>query len=101
MAALGLGAQVGLSLPFSREQEAEADILGINYMHSAGYDVKQAIPFWQRMDSERRLAAAGIPVDPPRSGQSHRAHPQLYQPARLGTGLRPAPAALLRPGARR
>jgi predicted Zn-dependent protease len=49
MAALGLGAQVGLSLPFSREQEAEADILGIRYMHEAGYDVRQAIPFWQRM----------------------------------------------------
>lgn len=51
MAALGLGAQVGLSLPFSREQETEADILGLNYMHSAGFDVRQAIPFWQRMMS--------------------------------------------------
>ncbi len=49
MAALGLGAQVGLSLPFSREQEAEADILGLRYMRAAGYDVRQAIPFWQRM----------------------------------------------------
>jgi predicted Zn-dependent protease len=51
MAALGLGAQVGLSLPFSREQEAEADILGLNYMHAAGYDVRQAIPFWNRMSA--------------------------------------------------
>ncbi len=51
MAALGLGAQVGLSLPFSREQEAEADILGLNYMQRAGYDPKQAIPFWQRMQA--------------------------------------------------
>jgi predicted Zn-dependent protease len=49
MAALGLGAQVGLSLPFSREQEAEADILGIRYMRAAGYDVREAIPFWTRM----------------------------------------------------
>jgi len=49
MAALGLGAQVGLSLPFSREQETEADILGLQYMHRAGYDPRQAIPFWQRM----------------------------------------------------
>lgn len=53
MAALGLGAQVGLSLPFSREQEAEADILGLNYMHAAGYAPRQAIPFWQRMASGR------------------------------------------------
>ncbi|HVK80221.1 MAG TPA: M48 family metallopeptidase [Verrucomicrobiae bacterium] len=51
MAALGLGAQVGLSLPFSREQESEADILGLTYMQRAGYDPKQAIPFWQRMQS--------------------------------------------------
>lgn len=51
MAALGLGAQFGLSLPFSREQESEADILGLNYMHTAGFDVKQAIPFWGAMSA--------------------------------------------------
>ncbi|MBC7768416.1 MAG: M48 family metallopeptidase [Phycisphaerales bacterium] len=51
MAALGLGAQVGVSLPFSREQEAEADIIGLRYMQSAGYDPKQSIPFWQAMQS--------------------------------------------------
>lgn len=51
MAALGLGAQVGLSLPFSRTQESQADILGLNYMHAAGFDVKQSIPFWQAMQS--------------------------------------------------
>ncbi|MGD9965180.1 MAG: M48 family metallopeptidase [Hyphomonadaceae bacterium] len=50
-AALGLGAQVGISLPFSREQESEADILGLRYMHAANYDVRQAIPFWQRMQA--------------------------------------------------
>jgi predicted Zn-dependent protease len=49
MAALGLGAQVGVSLPFGREQEAEADILGIRYMRAANYDVREAIPFWTRM----------------------------------------------------
>jgi predicted Zn-dependent protease len=48
-AALGLGTQVGVSLPFSREQEAEADLIGIDLMHTAGYDVKQAIPFWRLM----------------------------------------------------
>ncbi len=49
MAALGLGTQVGVSLPFGREQEAQADILGLRYMHAAGFDPKLAIPFWQRM----------------------------------------------------
>ncbi len=49
MAALGLGAQFGVQLPFSRDQESEADILGLGYMRSAGYDVRQAIPLWQAM----------------------------------------------------
>jgi predicted Zn-dependent protease len=51
MAALGLGAQVGLSLPFSREQESEADILGLGYMRNAEFDVRQAIPFWTAMSA--------------------------------------------------
>lgn len=49
MAALGLGAQVGLSLPFSRSQEAEADIIGLRYMRDAGFDVRKSIPFWGLM----------------------------------------------------
>jgi len=51
MAVLGIGAQVGLSLPFSRAQEAQADILGLNYMRAAGFDVTEAIPFWQMMSA--------------------------------------------------
>jgi predicted Zn-dependent protease len=51
MAALGLGAQVGVSLPFSREQESEADLIGLRLAHGAGFDVKRAIPFWQRMEA--------------------------------------------------
>jgi predicted Zn-dependent protease len=51
MAALGLGAQVGLSLPFSRDQEGEADILGLGYMRAANFDVRQAIPFWSAMSA--------------------------------------------------
>lgn len=51
MAALGLGLQVGVQLPFSRSQESEADRIGINYMHTAGYDVRQSITFWERMSA--------------------------------------------------
>lgn len=51
IAALGLGAQVGVLLPFSRDQESEADTLGLRYMQRAGYDPRQAIPFWQRMNA--------------------------------------------------
>lgn len=52
MAALGLGAQVGIILPFSRAQEAEADELGFLMMAKAGYDPNEALTFWTRM-SER------------------------------------------------
>ncbi len=49
LGALGLGAQVGLQLPFSRKQESEADHIGLIYMARAGYDPQEAVTFWQRM----------------------------------------------------
>lgn len=52
MAAMGLGAQVGVLLPFSRKHESEADQIGLYLMAIAGYDVYQAAPFWQRMQQK-------------------------------------------------
>ena len=49
MAALGLGAQFGVVLPYGRKQEAEADTVGLEYMAKAGYDPAQAIELWVRM----------------------------------------------------
>ena len=40
---------VGSGLPFSRSQESEADHIGLVYMARAGYDPRQAVAFWQRM----------------------------------------------------
>jgi predicted Zn-dependent protease len=45
----GVGAQLGVVLPFSRDQELEADKLGLIFMAMAGYDPQTAIPFWERM----------------------------------------------------
>jgi predicted Zn-dependent protease len=49
MTAFGVGAQVGVLLPFSRTQESEADHLGLIFMAMAGYDPHAAVPFWERM----------------------------------------------------
>jgi len=49
MAAFGAGAQYGVLLPFSRQQESEADHLGLVFMSMAGYDPHTAVAFWQRM----------------------------------------------------
>ena len=48
-ALLGAGAQIGLNLPWSRDQESEADHIGIIYAARAGYDPQAAIGFWQKM----------------------------------------------------
>jgi predicted Zn-dependent protease len=49
MTAFGLGAQVGVLLPYSRLHENEADHLGLIFMAMAGYDPKTAVDFWERM----------------------------------------------------
>lgn len=40
---------VGVSLPFNRKQESEADYIGLKLMAHAGYDPREALPFWERM----------------------------------------------------
>jgi predicted Zn-dependent protease len=47
--AYGVGTQVGISLPYSRAHETEADKLGLIFMAMAGYDPHEAVEFWQRM----------------------------------------------------
>ena len=47
----GIGSQVGAILPWSRQQETEADQFGLIFAAMAGYDPREAIPFWQRMST--------------------------------------------------
>jgi predicted Zn-dependent protease len=52
LSAYGLGTQVGVLLPYSRVQESEADKIGLALMARAGYDPRQAVPFWKRMNEK-------------------------------------------------
>jgi predicted Zn-dependent protease len=54
--AFGVGSQVGL-LKYGRNQESEADHLGLIFMAMAGYNPDGAVAFWQRMDARSGAAA--------------------------------------------
>ena len=49
LAALGVGAQVGIILPFSRLHESEADVIGLELMAHAGFDPQASVALWRNM----------------------------------------------------
>lgn len=57
----GVGAGVGVALPFSRSQETEADRIGLILMAKAGYDPRVALEVWERM--EKKEGAKGVPPE--------------------------------------
>lgn len=66
---LGAGASVGVILPWSREQESEADHLGLIFMAKAGYDPHAALDLWRRMDEASRGRG-----EPPEFLSTHPSH---------------------------
>jgi len=58
MGLLGMGAQVGILLPFSRAHETEADLIGLDLMAQAGFEPEESIAFWGLM---QEAAANGPP----------------------------------------
>lgn len=49
MGLLGMGTQLGVLLPFNRQQETEADLLGLQMMARAGFDPRAAVQLWENM----------------------------------------------------
>ncbi|MBI1313720.1 M48 family metalloprotease [bacterium] len=48
-----VGAEYGVSLPYSRSHESEADEIGLKLMAMAGYDPSEAPKFWERFASAK------------------------------------------------
>ena len=46
-----IGSHLGVHLPFSRRQEIEADTIGLLYTARAGFDPREALPFWEKMEA--------------------------------------------------
>jgi predicted Zn-dependent protease len=61
MQAYGVGAQLGVMLPYSRTQELEADRIGLLYMARAGFDPREAIAFWQRFQAYKAKSGGRTP----------------------------------------
>ena len=49
MGVLGVGAQYGILMPYSRIQESEADIYGLDLMARAGFDPRESVQLWKNM----------------------------------------------------
>jgi len=97
MAALGVGAQVGVLLPFSRKHESEADYVGILLAADAGYDPRESIALWERMG---QMSGGGAPSEFMSTHPSHEtriAQLKKWMPEAMAIYQTkpPAPAALL------
>ncbi|OAI14453.1 MULTISPECIES: M48 family metallopeptidase [Methylomonas] len=57
---LGVGAQYGVLLPYSRVHETEADTIGLDLMAKAGFDPRQSINLWKKMD---QASQGGQPIE--------------------------------------
>ncbi|GAB2792420.1 M48 family metallopeptidase [Halomonas shantousis] len=72
MGLLGAGAQYGVILPFSRKQESEADLVGLDLMAEAGFDPRASLALWENM-------SANSQGEPPVWMSTHPSHGQRME----------------------
>lgn len=72
MGLLGAGAQYGVILPFSRKQESEADLVGLDLMADAGFDPRASLDLWENM-------AANSQGEPPAWMSTHPSNSQRME----------------------
>ena len=75
MGALGVGAQFGILLPFSRQQESEADYMGLIYLSRACFDPTEAPKLWERMSA----SSTGSPSEFTSTHPSHATRIHQFQ----------------------
>ena len=54
MNTVGLLTQMGILNPFSRKQESEADYLGLIFSSLSGYDIRETVKIWERMQKANK-----------------------------------------------
>lgn len=54
--ALSAGAALGIMNPFSRKQETEADVVGLEYMARAGFDPRESVELWKNMNAKNQVS---------------------------------------------
>lgn len=96
---VGLATDLGLSKPFSRNAEREADMGGLQLMAQAGYDPRFAVSVWEKMNRANdnndlvNKILSTHPTNNERISLIRRALPQMmpiYEQARAERGYRPA-----------
>lgn len=93
MSALGVGAQVGVALPFSRTHETEADIIGLELMAKAGFNPEQSVNLWQNMAAQgsggtpQFLSSHPVPETRIKTLQSKIPEALTFYNARKATGV--------------